>query len=124
MWQQQWTNTGKGAAFFPLVRNRLKQGIRIIPEFTTMVPGHGKLKPYLYRFGLLDISMCLCEEEEEEETVDHLIVRFKELRKQRNELTRQIKNTGGNWPTTNETLVNNYLQIFVRFVKSIDFTDL
>jgi len=31
------------------------------------------------------------------------------------------KNTGGEWPTTNETLVNNYLQIFVNFVKSIDF---
>jgi hypothetical protein len=33
-------------------------------------------------------------------------------------------NTGGNWHTMNETLVNNYLQIFVKFVKSIDFTDL
>jgi hypothetical protein len=39
-------------------------------------------------------------------------------------MIRQIKNTGGNWPTTNETLVNNYLQTFVTFVKSIDFTDL
>ena len=28
------------------------------------------------------------------------------------------------WPTVNETLVNNYLQIFVKFVKTIDFTDL
>jgi hypothetical protein len=36
----------------------------------------------------------------------------------------QIKNRGGDWPMTNETLVNNYLQIFVNFVKSIDFTDL
>jgi hypothetical protein len=53
--------------------------------------------------------MCLCEEEEQ--TIDHLIFRRKKLRKQRNEMTRQIKNTGGSWPTTNETLVNNYLQI-------------
>jgi len=36
----------------------------------------------------------------------------------------QIKNTGGNWPTTSETLINNNLQIFVKFVKSIDFADL
>ena len=36
----------------------------------------------------------------------------------------QIKNTGGDWFTKNETLVNNYLQIFVKFVKSIDFTEL
>jgi hypothetical protein len=39
-------------------------------------------------------------------------------------MIRQIKNTGGNWPTTNETLVNKYLNIFVTFAKSIDFTDL
>ena len=31
----------------------------------------------------------------------------------------QIKNTGGDWPMENETLVNNYLQIFVKFFKSI-----
>jgi hypothetical protein len=35
-------------------------------------------------------------------------------------MIKQIKNTGGNWPKTNKTLVNNYLQIFVKFVKSID----
>ena len=39
-------------------------------------------------------------------------------------MTKQIKNTGGNWPTTNETLINNYLPIFVKFVQSIDFTEL
>ena len=39
-------------------------------------------------------------------------------------MIKQIKNTGGDWPTTNETLVNNYLKICANFVKSIDFTDL
>jgi len=39
-------------------------------------------------------------------------------------MIKQIKNTGGDWPITNETLVNNHLKIFVNFVKSIDFTDL
>ena len=48
----------------------------------------------------------------------------KKLLNHRNEMIKRIKYTGGNWPTTNETLVNNYLQIFVKFVKSIDFTDL
>ena len=37
---------------------------------------------------------------------------------------KQIKNIGGKWPTTNETLINNYLQVLVKFVKSIDFRDL
>jgi hypothetical protein len=56
--------------------------------------------------------MCPCEEEEQ--TTDHLIFQRKKLRKQRNEMIKQIKHTGGNWPTTNETLINNYLQIFVK----------
>jgi hypothetical protein len=122
MWQQQWTNTVKGAvtkAFFPSVRNRLRQKIPIFPEFTTMVTGHGKLKSYLHRFGLTDDPMCLYEEDKQ--TVDHLIFRCNKLGKQRNEMTRQIKNTSGNWPTTNETLVNNHSKIFVKFVKTIDF---
>ena len=53
MWQWQWTNTGKGAmnkAFFPSVRNRLRQKIPIFPEFTTMVTGHGKLRSYHHSF--------------------------------------------------------------------------
>jgi len=65
--------------------------------------------------------MCPCEEEEEV-TTNHLILQCKKLRNQRNDTIKQ--NTGGNWSRTNETLVNNYLQIFVKFVKSIDFTDL
>jgi len=39
-------------------------------------------------------------------------------------MVKQIINTGVNWPTTNETLASYYLQIFVKFVTSIDFTDL
>jgi len=65
--------------------------------------------------------MCLCEEEQ---TTDHLIFQCKKLCNQRNKMIKQIKNTGGIWPMMNETLVNNYLQIFVKFVKSVDFTDL
>ena len=125
IWQQQWTNTGKGAmtkAFFPSVKNRLREKIPIFPEFTVLVTGHGKLRSYLHRFGITDNPMCPCEEEEEQ-TSDHLIFQCKRLNNQRN-MIKQIKNTGGDWPTTKETLVNNYLQIFVNFVKSIDFTDL
>jgi hypothetical protein len=93
-WPQQWTNTRKGAvtkAFFPKVRNRLDKVIPIFPEFITMVTGHGKLKSYFYRFGLTDDPTCLCEEDEQ--TVDHLLFRCKKLKKQRNEMIRQIKKT-------------------------------
>ena len=66
MWEQQWMDTGKGAvtkAFFPSVRNRLLQKIPTFPELTTILTGHGKKRSYLYRFGLIDNPMCLCEEE-------------------------------------------------------------
>ena len=36
-------------------------------------------------------------------------------------MIKKIKNTGGIWPMMNETFGNIYLQIFVKFVKSIDF---
>ena len=91
MWQQQWTNTGKGAvtkAFFPSVRNRIKQKIPVFPELTTMLTGHGKIRSHVYRFGLRDTAMCPCEEEEQ--TVDHLIFKCKKLSKNRNKMIKQI----------------------------------
>ena len=119
------THTGKGAvtkAFFPLVRNRLREKIPIFPEFTVLVTGHGKLRSYLHIFGITDNPMCSCEEKEQ--TADHLIFQCKRLTNQRNNMIKQIKDIGGEWHTTKETLVNNYLHIFVNFAKSIDFTDL
>jgi len=71
-----------------------------------MLTGHGKIGLYLYRLGLTDNPKCPCEEEEQ--TVDHLIFKCKKLRNQRNEMIRQIKNAGGNWSATNETLINSY----------------
>jgi len=53
----------------------------------------------------------MCPWEEEEQTTDRLTFQCKKLRNQRNEMIKHIKNTGGNWPTTNKTLVNKYLHI-------------
>jgi len=66
--------------------------------------------------------MCPCEEEEE--TVDHLIFKCMKMRNQREEIIREIKNTAGNWPETNETLINNYQYFFVNFVKCLEISDL
>jgi len=125
MWEQQWMDTKKGAvtkAFFPSVKKRLTKKIPIFPELTTLLTGHGNIKSYLYRLGLTDKRMCPCEEEEH--TVDHLIFKCKKLLNQREEVIRQIKNTGGNWPATNETLINNYQNFFVKFVRSLELSDL
>jgi len=83
-------NKGKGAltkAFFPSVRNMLRQKIPILPELTTLVTAHGKLGSYLHRFGLTDNLMRPCEEK----TTDQLIFQCKKLRNHRNEMIAQIK---------------------------------
>ena len=126
LWQQKWTNTGKGAvtkAFYPAVRHRLRQKIPVAPEFTSMVTGHGKLRSYLYRFRLTDNPTCPCEEAEDQ-TTDHLIFRCKKLHNQRTEFIKEIKNNGGDWPITHEMIVKDHLKAFIKFVKSTEFTNL
>jgi len=44
-----------------------------------MLKGHGKMCSYLHRFGLKANPMCPCEEEEEEQTIDHKIFQCKKL---------------------------------------------
>jgi len=39
-------------------------------------------------------------------------------------MIQEIKSIGGNWPAKNETLIKNYVNFFVKFVKSIEFIDL
>jgi len=125
MWEQQWMDTRKGTvtkAFFLSVKKRLTEKIPIFPELTSLLSGYGNIKSYLYRLGVTDNRMCPCEEEEH--TVDHLIFKCKKLPNQRNEMIRQTKNTGGNWPAKSETLINNYKNYFVKFVKSLELSDL
>ena len=126
MWQKQWKNTGKGAVtktFFPSVRSRLQTKIPGFPEFTTMMTGHGKIRTYLHRFGFTNNPKCPCDDKEDQ-TIQHLIVQCTKLTAQRNELIKHIKQTGGTWPMANAKLISEYLPIFVKFIKTIDFTDL
>jgi len=39
-------------------------------------------------------------------------------------MIQQIKSTGGNWDAKIETLIKNYVNYFVKFIKSIEFIDL
>ena len=39
-------------------------------------------------------------------------------------MIKQIQNAGDPWPPTHEILVNGYLQLIVKFIKSINFADL
>jgi len=50
-WQTGWNNCTKAAMtkeFFPNVRDRFKMNVRINPNFTAMVTGHGRIRAYLH----------------------------------------------------------------------------
>jgi hypothetical protein len=98
-WQQQWTNTTKGAvfrSFFPRLEQRLKTKMPITPKFTALVTGHGKTKAYLHRFKLADDPMCPCNEGQQ--TSDHIIFECHILEAQRSNMIKQIMVNGGPWP--------------------------
>jgi hypothetical protein len=43
---------------------------------------------------------------------------------ERDILKQQIKTRGGTWPTTNSGLIEIYLDVFSKFIKSMDFQKL
>jgi hypothetical protein len=124
-WQRQWNSTGKGAlcrSFFPVVERRLKMKLPNTPEFTVLITGHGKTKSYLHQFKLADDHTCPCNEGVQ--TPEHIIYDCKILEQQRSTLIRQIAAREGKWPPANNELVENYLNDFLRFIKSINFQQL
>jgi hypothetical protein len=55
-WQSEWDNTTKGAikkSFFPKIVDRLKMKIKVTPNLTTMITGHGNIKSYLHKYEIL-----------------------------------------------------------------------
>ena len=121
-WQTQWDSTEKGAlckTFFPLVEERLKINIPVTPEFTAIVTGHGKTKLYLHRFKLIDNPTCPCNEEAQ--STEHIIHKYKILQQERSYLKQRIKACGGHWAPDNSKLVSKYLNAFSQFIKTTDF---
>jgi len=110
-------------SFFPKVDQRLKLRIPITPEFTAIVSGHGKTKAYLNRFKLTDNPMY--SGNVGEQSVEHLIYVCIILEPNRSYMIKYITTRGGILPppTSNE-LVNKYLNVLTKLVKSIDFTKL
>jgi hypothetical protein len=56
-WQKTWEGSPKAALtkqFFPNIFDRLKTKIKVTPNFTAPVTGHGKPRAYLHWFKLLE----------------------------------------------------------------------
>jgi hypothetical protein len=94
----------------------------ITHEFTALVTGHGKTKPYLHRFKVIDKSTCPCNEGQQ--TSEHIIFECNIFEAQRSSLIKQIMVSGRTWPLANDELIIKYLNEFSKFVKSTDFQKL
>jgi hypothetical protein len=95
-WQKAWEGSPKAALtkqLFPNISDRLKTKIKVTPNVTAPVTGHGKTRAYLHRFKLLESATCLCGKEEQ--TTDHMIYRCILLQQLRETLKRETKNESG-----------------------------
>jgi hypothetical protein len=83
-WQKESENCTKAAIrkqFFPNVRDGVKLNVKVSPNFTAMVTGHGKTRAYLHRFKVIENATCPCNKEDQ--TIDHLLNQCKLLQTQR-----------------------------------------
>jgi hypothetical protein len=111
-WQIEWDRTTKGVTkklYFPKVADRLKLKINVTPNFTMMVTGHGNIKSYLYKYKIIDSSMCPCKIGEQ--TTDHILCDCEIVKQERDKLKAEIL-LSENWPVSKDTLINKYTKIF------------
>jgi hypothetical protein len=97
-WQTQWDRTIKSRTtkdFFPNIKDRLKNKIKITPNFTAFVTAHSKTKAYLHRFKIIDSPECPCGGGDQ--TVDHLLYDRTILQNERERLIGKISRQD-NWP--------------------------
>jgi hypothetical protein len=124
-WQQQRTNTTKGAvcqSFFPRLEQRLKIKMPITPKFTALVTGHAMTKANLHRFKLADDPMCPCNERQQ--TSDHIIFDSNILEAQGSTMIKQITLNRAPWPPPKDEPITRHLKAFLSFIKLIDFQKL
>ena len=107
--------------FFPSISDRIKAKIKITPNFTALVTGHGKTRAYLHRFKLLESATC--PGGKEEQTTDYLLYRCILLQQPRETLKRETSKQGI-WPINKQELITKHLKKFMKFTNSNDFDKL
>ena len=91
------------ASDLPKVADRLKLKIRVTPNLTVMVTGHGNIKSYLYKYKIIDSPMCPCKIEEQ--TTDHILYDCELMKQERDKIKAEILRSE-NWPVSKDTLIN------------------
>ena len=89
--------------YFPKVADRSKLKINVTLNLTMMVTGHGNIKSYLYKYKIIDSSMCPCKIGER--TTDRILCACELVKQERDKLKAEILRSG-NWPVSKDTLIN------------------
>ena len=103
-WQSEWKRTPKGAktkSFFPKIADRLKLRINAAPNFTTIVSAHGNIKTYLFKYNIIESTMCACKKGEQ--SVDHRLLDCKLLEHDSDRLKAAVTRSQ-NWPVSKDKL--------------------
>jgi hypothetical protein len=95
--------------------------INLTQNFTTMVARHGKTKPYLHRFRIIEAPTCPCGNGDQ--TTNHLLFECDLLNKERDILKLSVVKTNV-WPTSKSDLIRKYYKEFTKFINEIPFGEL
>jgi hypothetical protein len=120
-WQRQWEETTKGAItkeFIPSVESRLAVNLKLSPNVTTIMTGHGNIRSYLHRLKVIGSPECPCNHGTQ--TADRLIFQCKRLKEEREILKNSLLKVG-KWSVSKSELTNRYLKQFINYINSMDF---
>ena len=84
------------------VADRLKLKINVTPNLTMMVTGHDNIKSHLYKYKIIDSSMCPCKIGEQ--TTDHILCDCELVKQESDKLKDEILRSE-NWPIGKDTLI-------------------
>ena len=118
-WQNEWKRSSKGVttkSFFPKIADGLKLRINATPKFTTTVTGHGNIKTYLYKYKIIEGTMCSCDEDEQ--SVDNILYECELLEHERERL-KAAAIRSENWPVTKAKLSIKFYKNFKEIANSI-----
>jgi hypothetical protein len=87
-----------------------------IPNFTTIVTGHGNINSYLHKFKIIENPRCPCNKGDQ--TVDHIIYSCGLHEKERKRLKAAI-HSSEKWPASKNTLATKYYKHFKLFTDNI-----
>lgn len=98
-WQNRWSVSTKATwthRLIPDVRLRMKLPIRTKHHLSQFLTGRGNFKLKLYKLGLVNSPMCVCEEQGE--TLEHVLYYCPRRDIQRENLINSIRSSNILWP--------------------------